>query len=76
MVIEKKNPLKQGLKLPSSAPLVCNVLIEKKNPLKQGLKLDDLYAVYYAGIHIEKKNPLKQGLKQRVWPSIYLYGED
>ena len=38
MVIEKKNPLKQGLK-----PLVeygsgKSVLIEKKNPLKQGLK--------------------------------------
>jgi len=37
--IEKKNPLKQGLKQRSRQPLSSFIIIEKKNPLKQGLKL-------------------------------------
>ena len=37
--IEKKNPLKQGLKHKNYMVHPDNVLIEKKNPLKQGLKL-------------------------------------
>ena len=37
--IEKKNPLKQGLKLISTTFGRIATTIEKKNPLKQGLKL-------------------------------------
>ncbi len=36
--IEKKNPLKQGLKQQPLSPHLFNLPIEKKNPLKQGLK--------------------------------------
>ena len=36
--IEEKNPLKQGLKLTSSAAVASSAFIEEKNPLKQGLK--------------------------------------
>ena len=36
--IEKKNPLKQGLKPPVGNPVADVMFIEKKNPLKQGLK--------------------------------------
>ena len=40
--IEKKNPLKQGLKHGEKGCFASNsYLIEKKNPLKQGLKQDD-----------------------------------
>ena len=38
MTIEKKNPLKQGLKLLGQVENIPAVRIEKKNPLKQGLK--------------------------------------
>ena len=37
-LIEKKNPLKQGLKPILTGMLVSLYKIEKKNPLKQGLK--------------------------------------
>ena len=37
-MIEKKNPLKQGLKRAYSNQIVDTPTIEKKNPLKQGLK--------------------------------------
>ena len=37
-LIEKKNPLKQGLKLNGHEHLLKAIEIEKKNPLKQGLK--------------------------------------
>ena len=40
-VIEKKNPLKQGLKQPGKDGSGHALEIEKKNPLKQGLKLGD-----------------------------------
>ena len=36
--IEKKNPLKQGLKQNYFSALPISLNIEKKNPLKQGLK--------------------------------------
>ena len=36
--IEKKNPLKQGLKPVRYNELEAAMTIEKKNPLKQGLK--------------------------------------
>ena len=39
-LIEKKNPLKQGLKLQVNQFSEHQRIIEKKNPLKQGLKLD------------------------------------
>ena len=39
--IEKKNPLKQGLKLQDKSALDDWYVIEKKNPLKQGLKLKE-----------------------------------
>ena len=38
-MIEKKNPLKQGLKPNSDPGIGLFDKIEKKNPLKQGLKL-------------------------------------
>ena len=38
VLIEKKNPLKQGLKLGSLQRRTGQFRIEKKNPLKQGLK--------------------------------------
>ena len=37
-MIEKKNPLKQGLKPLFNNSLASIIPIEKKNPLKQGLK--------------------------------------
>ena len=39
MYIEKKNPLKQGLKPKNHTSRLIGQFIEKKNPLKQGLKL-------------------------------------
>ena len=42
ITIEKKNPLKQGLKLLYTYRETQMSLIEKKNPLKQGLKHDGL----------------------------------
>ena len=67
--IEKKNPLKQGLKQGSPRLPVSLIVIEKKNPLKQGLKHTRLpFRLLQYGI--EKKNPLKQGLKPRI-----LFGE-
>ena len=38
LLIEKKNPLKQGLKLQTGPNSCKDIPIEKKNPLKQGLK--------------------------------------
>ena len=38
-IIEKRNPLKQGLKHQILSHLLALTLIEKRNPLKQGLKL-------------------------------------
>ena len=61
--IEKKNPLKQGLKQQILPPLAWAQVIEKKNPLKQGLKPEVLEKQEVISV-IEKKNPLKQGLKQ------------
>ena len=40
--IEKKNPLKQGLKPVNEVITDEDYEIEKKNPLKQGLKLPKL----------------------------------
>ena len=62
ITIEKKNPLKQGLKHKEHPTIKPIALIEKKNPLKQGLKQNQptLFPVL---LFIEKKNPLKQGLK-------------
>ena len=62
LTIEKKNPLKQGLKR-TYITLSNDVRhIEKKNPLKQGLKPYGMtFNMQY--MSIEKKNPLKQGLK-------------
>ena len=66
--IEKKNPLKQGLKHTrvNQGDVACS--IEKKNPLKQGLKPESGTKVKTCVV-IEKKNPLKQGLK----PSAYVF---
>ncbi len=61
--IEKKNPLKQGLKLETITNKILEDLIEKKNPLKQGLK-PRMEHISIMQLQIEKKNPLKQGLKQ------------
>ena len=69
--IEKKNPLKQGLKLPPGKPEYMSAKIEKKNPLKQGLKHNVIAEVRPARL-IEKKNPLKQGLKPYINPG-YLF---
>ena len=60
--IEKKNPLKQGLKLIIIIPKSFENHIEKKNPLKQGLK-PEAACDSNPWPCIEKKNPLKQGLK-------------
>ena len=38
LLIEKKNPLKQGLKPQGRFKQLVEAQIEKKNPLKQGLK--------------------------------------
>jgi len=61
-LIEKKNPLKQGLKLLIWRCGWACLEIEKKNPLKQGLKPCVRCGLLQYFV-IEKKNPLKQGLK-------------
>ena len=71
-IIEKKNPLKQGLKLESAKHFSPAMAIEKKNPLKQGLKLPSYFTIHRI-IFIEKKNPLKQGLKPSPVLGAYNY---
>ena len=72
VVIEEKNPLKQGLKLCDNASHDAYYFIEEKNPLKQGLKLDTLQRMRSI-VNIEEKNPLKQGLKRCsiVWENEF-----
>ena len=67
LLIEKKNPLKQGLKPLGIHRSMTSTTIEKKNPLKQGLKLSILKLLQCL-TKIEKKNPLKQGLKHANSP--------
>ena len=65
VLIEEKNPLKQGLKLFSSFAFLVASLIEEKNPLKQGLKQEKSEDCNSPS-RIEEKNPLKQGLKHNM----------
>ena len=59
--IEKKNPLKQGLKLVDYIKVLDRYEIEKKNPLKQGLKHSDLETVL-----VDYNNWKEESIKTRI----------
>ena len=53
--IEKKNPLKQGLKHRYFVSYFNVTMIEKKNPLKQGLKLQIKLTLSRAEIELKRR---------------------
>ena len=61
-MVEKQDPLKQGLKHCLEVDVNNTFKVEKQDPLKQGLKL--IIEVLLSLIRmVEKQDPLKQGLK-------------
>ena len=64
-LIEKKNPLKQGLKLNIVCAIGGMVTDWKEESIKTRIETNHKYGLPRT-VKIEKKNPLKQGLKLNI----------
>ena len=72
MIVEVKDPLKQGLKhIWLEVNLYVSCIVEVKDPLKQGLKLFITPDGSESVECVEVKDPLKQGLKQPLLDWVY-----